>query len=497
MLQHQRSATRSVTPVLIRPAPSHSAATRGRVALLAAGAALFLWSQAPAAAALPAEGFADLAAKVTPAVVYVASTHMEMSDGAEQMPPGSMEDLMRRFGQQQAPMAQPVEALGSGFIISADGYVVTNNHVVEAADSVTVTLADGQTYDATLVGTDPQTDLALLKIQADQPLPHVSFGDSDTLRVGDYVMAVGNPFGLGGTVTAGIVSARGRDIHAGPFDDFIQTDAAINRGNSGGPMFNLEGEVVGINTAIYSPSGGSVGIGFAIPSNLAKQVVADLKDDGTVERGWLGVKIQPVTEELRQALGLPKAEGALVSEVFPDSPAAEAKLRQGDVILDFGGKPIAGLKDLTRAVAATAAGSKAEVTVWRGGHEQVFQVLVAKQEAAAQQGQELPAGAGKPEPSKQLGALVAPLTEPLRAQLGLAENAEGVAIVGLEPGGPAQRQGLAVGDVIEKVDVLDIQSPHDLQQALKAAEQGEKPVVLMLVNRAGQEQFLALKLGDA
>ncbi len=473
-------------------------ATTGRpryAAALAAGATLFLWTQLPAAAAVPAEGFADLAAKVTPAVVYVSSTHMEMSGMEDGTAPDSLEDLMRKFQQRQAPSAQPVEALGSGFIISADGYVVTNNHVIDAADSVTVTLADGGKYKAELVGTDPQTDVALLKIKADHALPYVAFGDSDKLRVGDYVMAVGNPFGLGGTVTAGIVSARGRDIHSGPYDDFIQTDAAINRGNSGGPMFNLDGQVVGINTAIISPSGGSIGIGFAIPSNMARQVVADLQDHGTVDRGWLGVKIQPVTEDIKEALGLPAAKGALVAEVFPDSPAAEAKLKQGDVILDFDGKAIGELKDLTRAVAATKAGSKAEVTLWRGGHEQTLQVHIGKQEL--QQGQAEPGqapGEPKAETNKQLGALVAPLTDPLRQQLGLAENAEGVAIVGLEPDGKAARQGLAVGDVIEQVDIKQIDSPRGLAQALDGAGKG---TVLMLINRGGAEQYVAVKLADA
>jgi serine protease Do len=463
---------------------------------LAAGAAFFLWTQLPAAAAVPAEGFADLAAKVTPAVVYVSSTHMEMSGMDDGAPPQDLEDLMRQFQErQQMPQEQPVEALGSGFLISADGYIVTNNHVIDAADSVTVTLADGDTYKAELVGADPQTDVALLKIKADHALPYVSFGDSDKLRVGDYVMAVGNPFGLGGTVTAGIVSARGRDIHAGPYDDFIQTDAAINRGNSGGPMFNVQGEVVGINSAIISPSGGSVGIGFAIPSNLAKQVVADLEDHGSVDRGWLGVKIQPVTDDIKEALHLPAAKGALVAEVFPDSPAAAAKLKQGDVILDFAGKPISQLKDLTRAVAATKAGTSTEVTIWRGGREQTLQVKIAKQEL--QQGQNEPGqapGHPKAETNQQLGALVAPLTDPLREKLGLAEDATGVAIMALEPNGRAARQGLAVGDVIEQVDAQPVDSPKALDQALDGAGKG---TVLVLISRGGAEQYVAVKLADA
>ncbi|MBU2089218.1 MAG: trypsin-like peptidase domain-containing protein, partial [Alphaproteobacteria bacterium] len=296
-----------------------------RVAIAATG--LIVWTATSAASAQAVIDYADLAEKVTPAVVNISSTQQAKPSEAQPMPfsapPGSpMEELMRRFWEQmpqQRGGGQPSTALGSGFIIDAEGHIVTNNHVIDGADKVSVKLSDGRSYDATIVGTDPQTDIALLKVTAEKPLPHVAFGESEKLRVGQAVLAVGNPFGLGGTVTSGIVSARGRDIHAGPYDDFIQTDAAINRGNSGGPMFNQDGQVVGVNSAIYSPNGGSVGIGFAIPSDMVKQVVADLKQSGRVERGWLGVSIQPVTDEIAAALGMDKAQGALVSSVSADS----------------------------------------------------------------------------------------------------------------------------------------------------------------------------------
>lgn len=467
-------------------------------AAAALGVGAILWAQMAPATALPAEGFADLAERVTPAVVNISSTHLAAGGYSQfDMPPGSsLEDLMRRFEEQMRPQgSRPTTALGSGFIISPDGYVVTNNHVIDEADSVTVNLPDGESFEAKIVGVDPQTDLALLKIDAGKPLPHVGWGDSDKLRVGDYVMAVGNPFGLGGSVTAGIVSARGRDIHAGPYDDFIQTDAAINRGNSGGPMFNLTGQVVGVNSAIVSPNGGSVGIGFAIPSNLAKKVVTDLMEKGTVERGWLGVKIQPVTEDIQEALSLPAAQGALVAEVIKGSPAEAAKLRQGDVILGFDGQPVKGLRDLTRAVANTKVGSKASLTLWRGGQEQTLSVTIARQDPvqmgmAPAPAQEEP----KAEPSAQLGVLLAPLDEALREKLQLPEDAQGVAVIGVEPGGRAASRGIAVGDVIKQIGDEPVSTPDEVNRALEDAGRNS---VLVLVNRGGEEQFLAFKMNDA
>jgi len=469
-----------------RPAPNAGRRRTVRVVAAAtAGAGLLFWSLLPATAALPSEGFADLAAKVTPAVVNISTTHA--AAGGMELPPGaSLEDLLRRYNEQMQPEnAEPVTALGSGFVISADGYVVTNNHVIEGAESITVNFADGESLEASVVGTDPQTDVALLKVESEAPLPYVAFGDSDAIRVGDYVMAVGNPFGLGGTVTAGIVSARGRDIHAGPYDDFIQTDAAINRGNSGGPMFNLAGDVVGINSAIVSPNGGSVGIGFAIPANLAKDVIADLQEKGTVERGWLGVRLQPMTEDLAEAFGLESPEGALVAEVLPGTPAEAAQVRQGDVILSFAGHEIRETRDLVRAVAMAPVGEAATLEIWRDGKAESLTVTIGQQQAAAGEVPAEPAAFR----SDALGALLAPVDETLRAELGLAEDAEGVAIVGLEPDGRAAEQGLAVGDVIERVAGTAVTDPAALDRALTEADGGQ---VLVLVNRGGVEEFVAI-----
>lgn len=344
----------------------------------------------PASAASMPGSFADLVQRVKPAVVNIATT--EKVDGRSEMapdmpgmpfPPDSpMGEFFRRFFGPGATMGQSrpreVHALGSGFIIDPDGYVVTNNHVIDGADEITVILEGGDRLEAKVVGRDAKTDLALLKIDADEPLPYVSFGDSDAARVGDWVVAVGNPFGLGGSVTAGIISARGRDIHAGPFDDFLQVDAPINRGNSGGPLFSTSGEVIGINTAIYSPNGGNVGIGFATPSSLARTVIAQLREKGSVERGWLGVTIQSVTDDIADSLGLDEAEGALVSKVLPDSPAASAGLQQGDVILALNGQRITRFKTLPRLVAEAKTGKPATVTVWRDGREKDVTVTIGR-----------------------------------------------------------------------------------------------------------------------
>jgi serine protease Do len=357
-----------------------------RAAALALGAALVSTSAltvAPSQAlAVPPGGYADLVESVSPAVVFIEVTGKADSARTQmqgQMPPGVPEEFMRRFGEMfpgQPGEQAPVQGLGSGFIISNDGQIVTNNHVVADADKVTVKLADGRSFEAKVVGSDPMTDVALIKIEADVDLPFVSFGDSDSLRVGDEVVAVGNPFGLGGTVTSGIVSALSRDIQSGPFDDFIQTDASINRGNSGGPLFNNAGEVVGVNTAILSPGGGSVGIGFAVPSELVQTVVADLADDGSVERGWLGVQIRPMTDEVANVLGYDTPRGAVVEAVSEDSPASEAGLEKGDIILSFGDKKIEELRDLTRAVATMEPEADTQMTVLRKGEEKTLDVTV-------------------------------------------------------------------------------------------------------------------------
>ena len=461
---------------------------------------------APARADTMPGSFADLAEEVTPAVVNVSSKHTAELAGRQMMPElpfnvpeGSpFEEFFRqfrdRFGPENgAPNRMPDRvALGSGFIIDPDGYVVTNNHVIADASEIKVTLTSGDEYPAELIGTDPKTDLALLKIEAEEPLPAVQFGDSDAVRVGDWVLAVGNPFGLGGTVTTGIVSAHGRYINAGPYDNFLQIDAAINQGNSGGPTFNTEGEVIGINTAIASPNGGSVGIGFAIPSNLAKPIIAQLREDGSVERGWLGVQIQPVTPEIAAALGLDEPVGALVASVQPDSPAARAELRQGDVILGYDGKEVEEMRQLPLLVASTPAGEEAELTIWRDGEERTVEVEIARlqpeeQVAAAQQ-------APNAEPTGQsevLGATLATLTPELKRQFRIPSEVEGVVVVGVDADGPAAETGLRPGDVIEKVAQAKVSTPAEVEEAAKTANRN---AVLLLINRQGNSQFVALDL---
>ena len=339
---------------------------------LTLGTAL-IGTTATMALAVPAGGYGDLVEEVSPAVVFIEVEGKAQATSA--LPQNLPEDLRRRF-EGMAPEAKPRGGLGSGFITTTDGQVITNAHVVAGAEKVTVKLADGRKFDAKVIGTDPMTDIAVLDIDADVDFPTVSFGTSDGLRVGDEVVAVGNPFGLGGTVTSGIVSALSRNINAGPFDDFIQTDAAINRGNSGGPLFNNDGDVIGVNTAIISPGGGSVGIGFAVPSDLVLTVVADLADDGQIARGWLGVNIRPMTEEVANVLGYDAPRGAVVEAVSAESPAAKAGLRKGDIILSFGGVEIEELRDLTRAVATQVPESETQVTVLRKGAETVLDVTV-------------------------------------------------------------------------------------------------------------------------
>ena len=464
---------------------------------------------APSFIAGAPSSFADLAAKVSPAVVNVSSTHVVENQGGPNgmpfnFPPGSpFEDFFKQFQQQmpqQQHRAQKVSSLGSGFVIDPSGYVVTNNHVVDGAKDIEVTLTDGSAYPAKVIGTDAKTDLALLKVEAKKPLPFVSFGDSDKMRIGDWVMAVGNPFGLGGTVTAGIVSARGRDIHEGPYDDFLQIDAAINQGNSGGPTFSTDGSVIGINTAIFSPSGGSVGIGFAIPSNLAKPIIAELKEQGHIDRGWLGVSIQPLTPDLTQGMGLGSDKGALVSSVQDNSPAAAAGLKSGDVVTHFGDHAIESPKDLSRAVAETASGSTVPVKVWRDGSEKTIEVTIAemKQEVASADHSEQQGG----EPSAsdtvdQLGATLAPVNDMTRQQFGLSEDAKGVVIADLEQDSALAEQGVRPGDVIERVNDHKIANPADVAKALQQAQADKRSVAVMLIESEGNDRFVAVQISQS
>jgi serine protease Do len=413
------------------------------------------------------------------------------------------DELLRRFFEQQMPglgnpMPRNLErvALGSGFLIDPDGYVVTNNHVVAGADKVTVIFQDDTRHPAKVIGRDTKTDLALLKIKADKPLPFVNWGDSNAAQVGDWVLAVGNPFGLGGTVSSGIISARGRDIHSGPYDDFLQLDAAINRGNSGGPTFNLAGEVIGINTAIYSPNGGSVGIGFAIPSSLAKPVIEQLKSHGKVDRGWLGVQIQEVTPEIARSLGLPLAEGALVADVSADGPAAKSGFKQGDVITSFDGHAIRHVRDLPIIVAETAVGEKAAVKVWRKEGQIILSPTIApmpnnpKVAAATQEGAKPP----EPQHVSALGLKLAPLDPDWRTRLHIPKGLKGVVVTSVANDSPFAHEGLQPGDVIQTIDQEPVATPHDAAKKLDAARARKSKSVLLLINRNGSNAYVAVSM---
>ena len=472
---------------------------------------------APAAIAAPqvVQDFSDLAAKVTPAVVNVAvtmKTGAEDGDDVRMSGPQDkqMEEFMKRFAERFGQPAQPGkpqgrpdgkqrpehkgQAVGTGFIVDAKGTIVTNYHVVSKADSITVTMADGTKLPAKLLGGDEKTDLAVLKVDSDKPLPFVTFGDAAKVRVGQAVMAVGNPFGLGGTVTTGIVSARGRDIQSGPFDDYIQTDAAINRGNSGGPLFDMDGKVIGINTAIYSPSGGSIGLGFAIPSSLAEPVVAQLKDSGRVERGLLGVQIQPVTKEIAESLSLKSEKGALVAMVQPDSPALAAGIKSGDVIVSVDGKSVDGIKELTRTISAMKPGTSVKLGFWRDGKDMTATAKVGdqKEESAIVKAKAdgKPVEAAKPEPMAY-GVSLAPISPETRQQMKLDAEVKGVLVAAVEPGSPADDQGLKAGDILQQVGRDAIDSPKMAAEKLKEAKTTGKPV-LMKIYREGMTRFVAI-----
>lgn len=450
---------------------------------------------ATAGAQLPGS-FADLVESVSPAVVSIVTTQPapQRMTGMPELPPDSpFAPFFRDFGgpstpKQQAPQ-RDATSLGSGFIIDAEGYVVTNNHVIADATEIEVVLADGTRLEATLVGRDDKVDLALLKVESDDELPYLTFGDSDTVRVGDWTIAVGNPFGLGGTVTAGIVSARSRDIHSGPYDDYLQLDASINRGNSGGPTFDVNGTVIGINTAIYSPNGGNVGIGFAIPANLAQPLIAELKEQGFVSRGWLGVQIQAVTPEIAQSLGLDEAEGALVAQVTPDSPAAAAGLQVGDVVTAFAGTPIVEVRDLSKLVAAAEIDVPQTVDVWRdGGHEELEATL---QTAPTQQVAE---AAVETAPDRILGLDLAALDDEARQAAGLEADVQGVLVVGVSEDADGT---VRPGDVILSVDNRPVTTPAEVAERVQAASEEEHEAVLVLIARQGMQHFATIDVRRA
>ncbi|MBR0672193.1 Do family serine endopeptidase [Neoroseomonas soli] len=443
--------------------------------------------QAPpvAAVALPravGPDFADVAARVAPSVVRVLTT--ERVQAAAEVPPElrgtPMEEMFRRFGRQGPQQGQRRAGQGSGFVVDAAGYIVTNAHVVGENAQVQVVLADGREMPARVVGRDTATDVALIKVEAGAPLAALSFGNSDSTRVGEWVMAMGNPFGLGGTATAGIVSARGRQIGAGPYDDFIQTDAPINPGNSGGPLFNATGEVVGMNTAIFSPSGGNIGIGFAVPARIVTNVVAQLKDHGSVQRGWLGVSLQPMDRDLATALGIADAKGALVAAVEPDSPAAKAGLRAGDVITAIDGRRIENPRDLAAGVADVAPGRTATLALLRDGTATEQRVEIGNNPANAPV-------ASKPGPAGQpsLGIALAPRRE------------GGVAITRVEPGSVAEERGLMPGDVVLRAGEREARQPRDVIEAVNAARGAGRPSIALQVEREGNRRFIALPLRAA
>jgi serine protease Do len=457
----------------------------------------------PAIAARP-QGYADLAERLLPMVVNISTSQTlrrrpaNEDAPAPQAPQGSpLDDFFKDF-MDRGNRPRRVQSLGSGFIIDAAGYVVTNNHVIDGADEITVILSDMSSLPATLVGKDDKTDLALLKVNSKQPLSVAKFGDSDKARVGDLVMAIGDPFGLGGTVTTGIVSARNRDINSGPYDDFIQTDAPINRGNSGGPLFNMDGDVIGINSAIYSPTGGSVGIGFAIPANAARNVVAQLKASGRIQRGWLGVRIQQVSDEIAETMGMDKPRGALIAGMTDGGPAAKAGVQNGDVVLAFDGRQVADNRALPRMVADAQIGKTVNMEVLRKGQRRTIPVTVQRlvEDEKAASGDKTPAkpNAPKAPATVNLGMTLAPMSPESRRRFRLDGKVEGVVVTEVDPDSPAGQKNIRPGDVITEVAQQKVTSPADVSMKLDAERKAGHKVVLLEVSRGGELTFIGVRL---
>jgi len=456
---------------------------------------LLLHASMASGAELPGS-FADMVAKKGPAVVNVYTTKVIKGHPSFGMPyrdDQNIPDFFKKFFDMPGPneegqpeREQKAQSLGSGVIISADGYIVTNNHVVENADEIKVRCTNHEEYDAKVIGRDPKTDVALIKIEPKDGLTFVSFGDSDTLRVGDWVVAIGNPFGLENTVTAGIVSGKGRSLGNNPYENFIQTDASINMGNSGGPLFNLNGDLVGINTAIYSRSGGSIGLGFAIPANMVKNVVEQLKEHGQVVRGWLGVMIQQVTADLAKEFGLVRPQGALVGEVMKDSPAEKAGIKQGDVITEFMGKKIDQMSELPAIVAQTKVGTKAEVTVMRKGKKKVLTVEIGKLDEE----QLKMAKGGDSAVSDKLGLTVQELTPELARSLHIKEQ-KGLIVSDVEQGSPAYMNGIKRGAIILEVNQQQVEKLSELNKILSKVKEGDN--LLMLIKEGEHTRYVVLK----
>ncbi|MCA3562060.1 MAG: DegQ family serine endoprotease [Aestuariivirga sp.] len=469
---------------------------------------------------------ADLADRLLPAVVEItiesgggdgADTPDSQQDTPDTTPensPGSgnpddpnnpFKDFFDEFlkrGQGGDQPKQKMTSMGSGFVVDASGVIVTNNHVVEGAESIEVHFHDDTILKGELVGRDPKTDLAVIRVKPKKPLPTVAFGDSDKLRVGEWVMAIGNPFGLGGSVSLGIVSARNRDINAGPYDDFIQTDAAINKGNSGGPLFNLKGQVMGINTAIFSPSGGSVGIGFSVPSNTAKNVISQLIQYGETRRGWLGVKIQAVTDEIAESLALGNTQGALVADITAGGPAEKAGLQPGDIIVEFNGRPVTAMRDLPKIVAETPIGEKAPLKVLRKGKEVALTAEVGRLEDGEKMADA--SGAKKPQPAAPavvtvLGMTVTSITDELRTKFGIDKDLKGAVITEVAKDGPAADKRLEPGDVITEAGEQDVLGAADISARVGDAKKAGKSSILLLIakgGKSGEMRFIAVKLKE-
>ncbi len=498
-----------------------SAAGLALVGALGAGIALGpstpLQANTPAPVAAAAQtglptSFADIAEQVSDAVVNIqVSRSAGRGPVAERPADPRLDEFLERFGErfglpdrrefENRPgpnrggpnRGGRVAGVGSGFVIDPTGFIVTNDHVVGEADDIRVTMKNGDQFDATLIGRDPKTDLALLKVETSGDLPYVRFGDSDEARVGDWVIAVGNPFGLSHTVTVGVVSAHDRAIGAGgPYDEFLQIDASINRGNSGGPSFNTEGEVIGVNSAIFSPTGGSIGIGFAIPSNVAQRIIGELRENSSVERGWLGVSIQAVTPDLANSLGLDKAEGALVADVVAGSPAAEAGLQQGDVILSVDDTEIEELRDLPRVIAEIRPGQTADLVVWRDGTRLDVNASIGQSDEPVE------VAAASPENDDgTLGLSLSRLDRDTRRDFGIDDDVTGVVITDVAPDSVAQEKGLRQGDVIVSVGKDDVTSPADVADGIRSAETDNRTSVLLLIARGDNQRFVALPLDEA
>jgi serine protease Do len=450
--------------------------------------------------------FADLVEHVSPAVVTIS---VDREEPVQQFDPQDLPEPFRQFFQQYGqqfgrngtqPRVQRGQAVGSGFIIDPSGYIVTNNHMVENGKKITVKMTDKREFTAKLVGTDAGTDIALIKIDGVKNLPTVAFGEDRRLRVGDWVVAVGNPFGLGGTVTAGIVSSIGRDIGSGPYTDYIQIDAPINRGNSGGPTFDLSGRVVGMNSAIFSPSGGSVGIGFAIPASTVQEIVAQLREHGSVARGWLGVQIQNLTPDMAASLGIPNAKGAIVSKIVAKSPAVTAGFQQGDVVIAMNDKEIEDNRDMTRKVGALRAGDRADFTLMRNGKQLKLSANIAKRDdkqLASANDNNTPAMPPQPAAANSLGLALVTLTPDAKRYYNLDDGAQGVLIGTVQPDSEAADKGLQAGEIITSVGNKPVRSPADIEQGIKDAKNAGRDKVLFLVSNQQGDRYVALKIAQS